>query len=160
MKHLDFPGVWQIGVIVPDAKKAAEKAIKIFGVEPEYSEFGTHSGYEHCNTRYYGEPTDGSGCNYCFKLGAVEFEFITPIGDPSEKSTWRDFLNEHPKGGIHHIAWRTENTEEATKLMESEGLPKIQEGWWATGRYTYFDAIEDMGMTMELLQFFDEKEEN
>jgi methylmalonyl-CoA/ethylmalonyl-CoA epimerase len=153
MEKFDTPAVCQIGVIVPDAKKAAEKACQILGLEMvEISRFGKHGGYEHCNTKFHGEPTDGSGKNYCFKMGAIEVEFIEPVGD--EPSTWKEFLDEHPNGGIHHIAWPVSDSDKIAEFMKSIGIEKLQEGCWETGRYTYYD-VKDMGMIMETLEFFD-----
>jgi methylmalonyl-CoA/ethylmalonyl-CoA epimerase len=155
MEHMDNAAVWQIGIIVPDAKKSAEKAAEIFGVPlSSKGAFGTHGGYEHCGTKYNGKPTDGSGMGYCFMMGSVEVEFIQPIGD--EPSTWLDFLKKNPKGGIHHIAWRVKDSDETTKFLAGKGVEKIAEGIWETGRYTYYDAKE-LGIFMEALQFSDER---
>jgi methylmalonyl-CoA/ethylmalonyl-CoA epimerase len=154
-KSLDSSVVWQIGIVVPDAKKAAEKASQIFGIElNREGAFGRIGGYEHCNTKYYGEDTDGSGYGYCFIMGSVEVEFIQPIGDGP--SSWRDFLNTHPNGGVHHLAWKVKDSDKTTELLKEYGVVKKQEGWWETGRYTYYDAKE-LGIIMEALEFFDDK---
>lgn len=147
------PAIIQIGIVVPDAKTAADKASRIFGIPiVEESYFGTHGGYEHCNTQYMGKPTDGSGHNYLLKMGQVDVEFIEPVGD--EPSIWKDYLVDHPKGGIHHMAWLVRDTEKYTEFLASQDTPKIAEGVWETGRYTYYDTKE-MGFFMEALEYFD-----
>ena len=155
MKNLGNAVVWQIGIIVPDVKKAAEKASDIFGISPSsMGPFGVHGGYAHCNTKYYGKPSDGSGINCCFSMGQIEIEFIEPVGD--EPSTWLDFLKKNPKGGIHHIAWRVKDSDETTEFLASKGVEKIAEGVWETGRFTYYDA-QNLGIFIEALEFFDDR---
>ncbi len=147
--------IWQIGIVVADAKAAAEKAMRLFGLQLDHEgAFGTHGGYEHCNTHYKGKPTDGSGYGYCLKMGETEVEFIQPVGD--EPSIWGDFLKAHPNGGIHHIAWRVKDTEETTRFLHEAGIEKLGDGVWETGKYTYYDGA-GLGFTMEALEFYDER---
>jgi len=152
MKKMDDNAVLHIGVVVPDAKKAAEYPARVFGI-PLKSEgpFGKLSGYGQCNTRYMGKPTDGCGYNYVFSMGSVEIEYIQPVDGPS---TWQDYLNEHPKGGVHHIAWLVKDTDETAKFLEGEKAPKIAEGQWDTGRYAYFDTADVLGFLLETHEHF------
>jgi len=119
MKKMEDSAIVHIGVVVPDAKKAAEYVKRVFGIEIlNEGPFGKLSGYENCNTMYMGKPTDGCGYNYVFRMGQIEIEFIQPIDGPS---TWQEYLEQNPQGGVHHIAWLTSDTDKTTEFLKGEG---------------------------------------
>lgn len=87
-------------------------------------------------------------------MGQVDVEFIEPVGD--EPSIWLDYLKDHPNGGIHHLAWNVKGTDKYTEFLAGLDTPKLAEGVWETGRYTYYDTKE-MGFFMEILERFNEE---
>ena len=154
MKKMEDSAIVHIGVVVPDAKKAAEYVKRVFGIEIlNEGPFGKLSGYENCNTMYMGKPTDGCGYNYVFRMGQIEIEFIQPIDGPS---TWQEYLEQNPQGGVHHIAWLTSDTDKTTEFLKGEGAPLIAKGQWETGRYAYFDTVNPLGFLLETHEHFDE----
>ena len=154
MKKKEDSAIVHIGVVVPDAKKAAEYVKRVFGIEIlNEGPFGKLSGYENCNTMYMGKPTDGCGYNYVFRMGQIEIEFIQPIDGPS---TWQEYLEQNPQGGVHHIAWLTSDTDKTTEFLKGEGAPLIAKGQWETGRYAYFDTVNPLGFLLETHEHFDE----
>lgn len=152
MKKMEDSAIVHIGVVVPDAKTAAEYVKRVFGIEIlNEGPFGKLSGYENCNTMYMGKPTDGAGYNYVFRMGQVEIEFIQPIDGPS---TWMDYLEQNPQGGVHHIAWLTSDTDKTAEFLKGEGAPLVAQGQWETGRYAYFDTVNPLGFLLETHEHF------
>lgn len=49
------------------------------------------------------------------------FEIITP--DPSQQSTYAEFLRRNPEGGLHHIAYLSDDFDKTLALLEAEGKP-------------------------------------
>lgn len=142
--------VCQIAFIVHDIERAGKKFCEIFGVE--MPKIIVTAAYEITKTTYKGEPCDATAKLAFFNAGQVQFELIEPDQKPS---VWRDFLNEHGEG-IHHIAFRVENTAATTAALAGQGIPVVQQGLYSdtSGMYTYLDAAPVLGVLVELLENF------
>jgi methylmalonyl-CoA/ethylmalonyl-CoA epimerase len=138
--------VGQVALIVKDAEKTSKNIAKLFGFqEAPYEMIGE---YEFANTTYMGKPTPAKAKATFYNMGQLDLEIIEPRGEPS---TWNDFLKEKGEG-IHHIAWYVKGIDEVTAFLEGQGMKMIQEGNWDGGKYKYFDAREQIGFILELLQ--------
>jgi methylmalonyl-CoA/ethylmalonyl-CoA epimerase len=91
-----------VGIIVPDVDKACEFYEKTFGIK--------------CT-----EPQDlVPSLKIRFgELGNARLEFIEPLTEDSDHAK---FLKDHPKGGIHHISFNTEDVEKSTKELGEAGV--------------------------------------
>jgi len=146
MNHIPTREIGQVGLIVKDVEKASKNIARLFGLEEaEYEIIGE---YEYANTMYKGKPTSAKAKGAFYQMGAVTIELIEPMGEPS---TWNDFLQEKGEG-IHHLAWYVKGIEEVGKMLESRGMPLIQEGSWDGGRYKYYDGVSQIGFIIELLE--------
>ena len=136
----------QVGMIVKDAEKVSKNIAKLFGLpESSYEIIGD---YEFANTTYKGKRTAAKSKAAFYNMGSLDLEIIEPMGEPS---TWNDFLVENGEG-VHHLAWYVKGIDEVAAYLESQGMPLIQKGNWDGGQYMYFDAKEQIGLIIELLQ--------
>jgi len=100
---------------------------------------------------YRGEPTDidmGVALSYS---GPIQIELIVQHNDAP--SLFRDFLAEHPRGGLHHVAFLTESLEAAIAEGEALGTPLVQQ--WTDqlgGRYAYLERRSPAEPYVELLE--------
>ena len=145
MKKLDSATVVQIGIIVKDAEKTASHYAEVFGIpKPDVVSIADDS---FAKTKYRGQASAAKGKAAFFDLGPVQMELIEPVGAPS---TWEEFLR--TKGeGIHHIALRTGNMQEAQAFLNSKGMETIQSGGWNGGQYAYIECTQQLGTILELL---------
>ena len=147
MHSLDSTSVVQIGIIVKDVEKTASAFAKVFGIpKPAVVPI---AGDNFSNTNYRGRPSSAQGKGAFFDLGPVQMELIEPVGAPS---TWEEFLRTRGEG-LHHIAFKTMQMEEARKFMASKGMETVQCGGWDGGQYAYVDCSKQLGTILELLHF-------
>lgn len=138
--------IGQVALVVKDTEKASRNLAALFGFEEaSYEIIGT---YEFSNTKYKGEPTPAKAKATFYTMGPLDIEILEPMGEPS---TWNDFLQENGEG-IHHIAWYVRGIDEVRTFLESQGMEMIQQGNWDGGQYMYFDARDQLGFIIELLQ--------
>jgi methylmalonyl-CoA/ethylmalonyl-CoA epimerase len=143
--------VCQVGLVVHDIQKTAQKYCEILGVEmPAILET---KGYEISKTMYRGQDSDATAKLAFFNLGQVQIELIEPDALPS---VWRDYLNENGDS-VHHIALMVKDTDGSVKFLEDHGIGVLQQGLYsdASGMYTYVDSIPVLGVMLELLQNFE-----
>jgi len=53
--------------------------------------------------------------------GNTCFEIITPIGE--QQSTYSEFLGRNPAGGLHHIAYFSDDFDKTLAMLAAEGRP-------------------------------------
>jgi len=141
--------VVQIGIIVRDVEKSAEKYAQFFGVEtPKIIISETE---DKAKTRYYGKRTMARVKQAFFNFENISIEILEPVGEPS---TWKDFLDNKGEG-LHHIAFEVKDMDGKIAQMKDMGIPLSQQGRWtggSGGRYAYFDSQEKLGIILELLE--------
>ena len=142
----------QVGYIVRDVEVSKRVFAAMLGLPvPETSDGGR---YEVTGTTYMGQPAPEAGCLLAFlDVGPdCQIELIQPNG---VKRTWQDFLDEHGEG-IHHLAFKVENTEETIKACEAVGMKVLQRGKYGDGggEYTYLDGYGSMKCIVELLESY------
>ncbi|MFP4016613.1 MAG: VOC family protein [Halanaerobiales bacterium] len=136
----------QVGVIVEDIEKIAKNYADLFGME--VPEVMMTDPLEKAETKYRGEDTEARAKLAFFDMGSLQLELIEPTDEPS---TWKEFLDEHGQG-IHHVALQIKGMQETIDLMESKGMTLVQKGEYTGGRYSYIDAVPQLGMIVELLE--------
>jgi methylmalonyl-CoA/ethylmalonyl-CoA epimerase len=145
--------ICQIGFIVRDIERTAERFREVFGFpRPEII---VTPGHEIAETTYQGEPSDATAKLAFFNTGQVQIELIEPDEKPS---VWRDFLEQHGEG-VHHIAFQVPDTKMATNRLAESGIGICQQGLYSdrSGMYTYMDSTPALGMMIELLETFSRK---
>jgi 4-hydroxyphenylpyruvate dioxygenase-like putative hemolysin len=79
-------------------------------------------------------------------IGKVQWELIEPLDD---LSIYAEFLKKHGEG-LHHVAFGTENYEEAMAVFRGKDIGIIQGGTWHDFIYTYLDTEADLSMIAEI----------
>lgn len=61
--------------------------------------------------------------------GDTCLEIITPNGESEQQSAYDEFLRRNPEGGLHHIAYYSNDFEKTLASLEAEGMPlrRVQE---------------------------------
>lgn len=87
----------QIGNVVPDIHRAMQGCL-----QAEIGPFFIHENFE-CRARYRGQRQDlVFSCAFAYS-GNIQVEFIQQENDVP--SAFRDYLELHPEGGLHHMAY-------------------------------------------------------
>jgi hypothetical protein len=100
---------------------------------------------------YRGETTNvdmGVALSYS---GPIQIELIIQHNDAP--SLYREFLADHPEGGLHHISFLTDSLDAAIADAESLGTPVIQQ--WTDligGRSAYLERRSPAEPYVELLE--------
>lgn len=144
--HLQNTTLAQVAIVVKDIEEACRRWSKILG-QPEPNIIITQPGNE-VHMTYRGQPSNAQAKLAFFQLGPVQLELIEPIGEPS---TWKDALDEGGEA-VHHIAFWTEDMGASAQFLQEQGIPLIQRGDMGEGQYAYFDAREQLGVQIELLE--------
>jgi methylmalonyl-CoA/ethylmalonyl-CoA epimerase len=140
----------QVGFVVNDIEASARKYAETFGL-PQPPIIQT-PGFDKAKTTLNGQPSEATAKLAFFRMGQLVIELIEPDEKPS---VWRDFLNQKGEG-VHHIAFRVDNTETTEAAFARYGIRTGQQGLYVdgSGMYTYLDSAPYLGVMIELLQNF------
>jgi catechol 2,3-dioxygenase-like lactoylglutathione lyase family enzyme len=136
----------QIGVIVDDIDRASRAWAEVFGL-PVPPVIVTDPD-ELAHTEYRGDPTHARAKLAFFRFENIDVELIEPVGEPS---TWRGQLDQHGNS-LHHIAIRIEGMQDRLAYLDAKGISLVQRGEYTGGRYAYLDAVDSLGLILELLE--------
>lgn len=136
----------QVGMVVHDIEKTARNFAKVFGME--LPSVMLTDPLDKTHMEYRGQPSPAQAKLAFFNMGGMQLELIEPNEHPS---TWREFLDKHGEG-IHHIAFQVKGMKEAVAFFENNGMPLVQKGEYAGGRYAYIDGSDQLGLILELLE--------
>ena len=150
MEHIENRNLVKIGIVVEDIEAAARHYAELFGMDmpvirvpdPAREPKHTDSSY----TWYRGKFVPGRVKLANMQLGAVTVELLEAC---DEESPWNEFRREHAQG-VHFITFNVPGFEQHIDFMESQGYPLIHKGEYGSGRYSYFDTIAKLGVTLGL----------
>ncbi|GIV19862.1 MAG: lactoylglutathione lyase [Armatimonadota bacterium] len=145
-KGLGNTTVAQIAIVVRDIEEACKRWSQILG-QPIPNVIITEPGNE-VHMTYRGQPSNAQAKLAFFNLGQVQLELIEPIGEPS---TWKEALDKNGES-VHHIAFWTEDMQASADFLRQHGISLIQRGDMGEGQYAYFDAQQQLGVQIELLE--------
>ena len=140
----------QVGIIVGDIDKAAEKYAALFNMDKPDIIIAENP--EDNPTTYKGELTEATAKLAFFNLENIQLELIEPVGKPS---TWNKLIKK-TGGGIHHIAFWIDGMKMQVSHLESLGMKAVQHGGWTGGQYSYVESEKDMAVIIELLENFND----
>ncbi|MFN8375656.1 MAG: VOC family protein [Anaerolineae bacterium] len=142
--------VTQVGIMVKDIERSVELYSEIFGVaKPPII---ITDGYDKSHATYEGQPTKATAKLAFFNMGQVQIELIEPIG---EDSTWKEHLDRRGES-VHHLAFAVPDTAKAVEYLNEKGMDVQQQGDFTGGMYTYIKSTPQLGVAIELLQFFND----
>jgi catechol 2,3-dioxygenase-like lactoylglutathione lyase family enzyme len=136
----------QVAIVVRDIVASSKRYAEILGL-PIPQIITTAPGLEVEQT-FCGQPTNAQAKLAFFRLGQVEIELIEPVGGPS---TWQDVLDRKGEG-LHHIAFWVEGMQKSVDFLKEHSIRMIQRGDMGEGQYAYFDAEQQLGLVLELLE--------
>lgn len=138
--------ITQIGLLVRDIEKTSQAYADFFGVDkPQW--FWTDAA-DVARTEYRGAPSEARAKLAFIDMGSLQLELIEPDDQPS---TWRESLDRDGEG-FHHIAFVIDGMQEKVAALGRQGMPLLQKGEYAGGRYAYVDTMKDLKVLIELLE--------
>lgn len=81
-------------------------------------------------------------------VGDTQFEIIEPVAG---KSTYSEFLDRVPEGGVHHLGFSVEDYDAATADLLARGYRPVQRGTFGDTKFGYFEAADDPGTLTEIV---------
>lgn len=139
--------VFQLGIVVEDARKAAEKFCQLFSIEPSQAQHLDLS-KQAVPVRYKGKITKAFMKISMVQAAGVEFEFIQYVG--GDANFHKDFF-EQCGPGLQHICIATDSYDTTIEKMSASGAEILVEGGTeGNGYYKYMDCRKDMGLIFEL----------
>lgn len=135
----------QVGMIVPDIRRALDYWIERCGVGPWF--LAEQIRLE--SMSYMGESALIPFAAALAHSGETQLELIQPLDDTP--SVFREFLRDTPEGGLQHFGIWAADYDATYAAMLADGLSVAQEGTTETGRFVYFR--NPPGPMLELLEF-------
>lgn len=138
----------QIAWVVKDLEKAKHYFQTMLGLE-RFSETTTIHLKDYAAT-YFGEASDAINLLTMAYYGGSFIELIQPV---SGRSVFQDFIDEHPAGGVQHIAFSTSiiHLEEVIKDYVSRGYPVISSFDTPIAKIVFFDTRDEIGLMTEIM---------
>ena len=135
-----YENVDHIGIATPDVRKA---------IEP-YVAMGFEVGEE--------EMVEDQGVKLIFvKIGNTRLEFLEPT---TESSAIAKFLQKNPKGGIHHIAIKTNNVRKVIETAKKNSIRPLSDKPKKGAHNTEVVFIHPKDMSSILIEFVQEGQTN
>lgn len=150
---LEHPHALHVGIVVEDLEAAITHWTALLGLD-DAPEIIIGAGHVDNPTQYRGEPTDVRVRLAFFNLENIQIELLSPLGD--EPNHWSEFLAKHGSG-VHHLAFEVKGLGEVyLDRLAERGIELAQQGGWDGGEYTYADTQATLGVTLELLERYDQ----
>lgn len=139
MESLENNKIIQVGIVVRDIEKTAQKYANIFGVEMPKIRLAFP------NIVYRGTKPIVTARLCSFLMGNVTLELIQP---GEEETSWKEHLDTHGEG-VHHIGIMVEDLDKAYQVFADNGIERRQYGGADWGSYTIMDST-DLGVLMNI----------
>ena len=138
----------QIAWVVKDLEKSKTFFHEMFGVT-NFSPTATTRLQDFDGT-YYGQPADAENLVTMTYSGGTFIEIIQPI---SGKSIFKDYIDNYPIGGVHHIAYSTPiaNLEKVISEFESKGFSVVSSFDTPIAKIVFFDTRDEIGAFTEIM---------
>ena len=145
--HYLSNSVFQLGYVFPDISKPIDHYVSKMG-SPGFLRLPDVAVVDQT---YLGEPLECRQ-NIAFGfVGIMNVELIEPI---SGVSSYSEFLERNPDGGLHHVGCKVYDFDKAIADMEGAGCPVIQTGRFGDAtRFAYCDTRAALGHFTEILYF-------
>jgi methylmalonyl-CoA/ethylmalonyl-CoA epimerase len=81
-------------------------------------------------------------------IGDMQFEIVENL---SGKSTYSEFLDRVPEGGVHHLGYIVDDYDAADADLLARGYRLVQRGTFGETRFGYYESGDDPGTLTEIL---------
>lgn len=139
-----FTETMQIGIVVRDLDATVRRYVEDYGIGPW--QLYDVTAEKAPDLRHYGNPNIGMTRCATAKVGGVWWELIEPVGD---EGIFARFLAEKGEG-VHHIAVKTPNYDEAVAKHRPEDLPLS--GSFLGIEVAYLPTDSDLGVLLEVFK--------
>jgi len=145
--HARIKKIFQIGIVVKDAKKTAQNWIDMFGLD-EDDVMVIEPGMLPDAVRYYkGKQVNTDLLIYLINFpNNIQIELIEWLG--GDENVHSDFLRE-TGGGLHHIGVQFDDYEAATGYFESKKVAAPYTGMTGGKEMRYMELREALGLIIE-----------
>ena len=145
----------QIAYVIKDLEKSKTFFQEMFGVK-NFMPTGTTRLQDYDGT-YYGKVADAENLVTMTYSGGTFIEIIQPL---SGKSIFKDFIDNNPAGGVHHIAYSTKitNLDNVIADFESKGFEVVSSFDTPIAKIVFFDTREEIGVFTEIMGITEEGE--
>jgi len=136
--------LFQIAYVVPDL----HATIRFFKEKLGVPDFLVLEDVNLQDQTYYGKPSNNRqsiSFGYC---GEMQIEVIQPLAGPS---TYVDFLERNPSGGVQHLGHLVEDYDAAVAQLTAQGYRLVQSGRNGDTRFGYFDTDAPTGTLTEVV---------
>ena len=142
------PQLGQIAWVVSDIQAAEKFFQDVMGVR-SFVKLENIRAEDTAGT-YYGKTGDYVFHLYMAYSGGTLIEIIQPV---SGQSIFRDYLDEHPEGGVQHIAYIVSDAEFNNSISEltKKGYKVIQSLNLPVANVAFFDTIKEAGVATEII---------
>lgn len=136
--------IFQIAYVVPDLHAATRFFKEKLGV-PNFLVKEDIQGQEQT---YRGKPGNFRHSIAFGYAGDMQIELIQSL---SGASTYAEFLEQNPQGGVHHLGILVDDYNAGLTDMKSRGFEMVQSGRNGETRFAYFDVHRPVGTLMEIV---------
>lgn len=145
----------QIAWVVKDVEKSKAFFQQMLGVT-NFSPTAI-SRLEEYDGTYYGEPSNAENLVTMTYSGGTFIEVIQPI---SGKSIFKDYIDDNPTGGIHHIAYSAPvaNLDKVISDFEVKGFRVVSSFDTSIAKIVFFDTRNEIGVFTEIMGITEEGE--
>jgi len=136
--------VFQIAYIVPEL----HAAVRFFKEKLGVPNFLVKEDIQGQDQTYRGKPGDFRHSIAFGYAGQMQIELIQSL---LGASTYSEFLEQNPKGGVHHLGILVENYDSGVAAMKARGFELVQSGRNGETRFAYFDVDHPIGTLLEVV---------
>lgn len=144
-------GIAQLGLVVEDVDKWAEKLYRVFGTTPWQYYIYDKSTLKIMKRN--GKKVEFGMISAVANLGSLRLELIKPLeGD----MVYNEFVEKYGYDKVQHLGITVHNIKEALKTVRKAGIKVTMEGGGygldGDGYFVYLDTEELIGITLELME--------
>lgn len=151
MEHIENANLIKIGIVTDDIEETARRYCALFNLPmpqiqaPSLSDPSSEQTDDNY-TWYRGSRRDTRTKFANLQMGPVTVELLEPLDEPSP---WLEFKQKHGPG-VHFIAFTVNGFEQHIDFMQGQGFDLIHKGEYGSGRYSYFDTEQALGVILGL----------
>lgn len=138
----------QVAWVVPDIRAAERFFWETMGV-PGFAKLENVRAQDTAGT-YRGQPGGFVFHLYMAYSGESLLELIQPVYG---NSIFQEFLDDHPTGGVQHVAYSVPEVEfeQAVTQLTQKGYPVVQSLRLPVATVAYFDTSAEIGVATEII---------
>ncbi len=139
----DLKKISQVGLVVKDIEKSMKYYWEELGIGPW--NIWTYASPTTRETTYYGKPVEHKFIGAETMVGDLNVELLQHL---EGKTLYKEFLDKKGEG-VHHVAYVTNEIDDALNRFKKMGIEVIQSGKVKNDSYYYLDTESRYGIIVE-----------